>query len=209
MSSSVDVLFGDAKVIQVDQHARSWWELLLGLEQRNQYAITVNGQQRGYVVEQGTLLWDRIKRLILGSHRPLELILSAGNDQPAVTMARPFYWILSNMSVAGADGRAIGSVVKRWSFFRKQYELFHGGRPFAKISSGLFKIWTFPVYDLNGSQIATISKKWGGLLKEYISDADKFGISFESTQLTTAQKAVVFAAALSIDFDYFENNQSR
>lgn len=139
----------------------------------------------------------------------LELILSAGNDQPAVTMARPFYWILSNMSVAGADGRAIGSVVKRWSFFRKQYELFHGGRPFAKISSGLFKIWTFPVYDLNGSQIATISKKWGGLLKEYISDADKFGISFESTQLTTAQKAVVFAAALSIDFDYFENNQSR
>ena len=60
-----------------------------------------------------------------------------------------------------------------------------------------------------GRQIATISKKWGGLLKEYISDADKFGVSFEAQNLTTAQKAVIFGAALAIDFDYFENNQGR
>lgn len=207
--SSIENLFGDARVIQVDQHKRSWWEILFGFEQRNQYAFTVNGQHRGHVVEQGTFLWDRIKRIILGSRRPLQLLVSSANDQPALTMARPFYWILSKMSVTGPDVKAIGTVVKRWSFFRKQYELLEGGRPFARISSGLFKIWTFPVYDMSGAQIATISKKWGGLLKEYISDADKFGISFESTRLTSAQKVVVFAAALSIDFDYFENNQSK
>jgi hypothetical protein len=205
----MDMLFADARVIQIEQHARSWWEILIGLEQRNQYAITVNGRHGGFAVEQGTSFLDRIVRIVLGSHRPLHLIVFTGNDQVTMNAKRPFYWIFSTMTVADGNGRSIGVVQKRWGIVTKKYDLVEGGRSFAKISAGLFKIWTFPVYDLAGKQIATISKKWGGLLKEYITDADRFGISFESTRLTTAQKAVVFAAALSIDFDYFENNQSR
>ena len=202
-------LFEGTSVLQIDQHARSWWEILLDWEQRNQYTISGNGHHRGYAVEQGKTLLDRIKRVFLGSHRPLHLLVFTGNDQVTLSMTRPFYWIFSEMTVSDGSGRVIGMVRKRWGFVTKKYDLLEGGKEFAKISSGIFKIWTFPVFSTSGPQIATISKKWGGLLKEYISDADKFGVSFDSERLTDAQKAVIFAAALSIDFDYFENNNKR
>ena len=199
-------LFEDANVLQIDQHRRSWLEMLFSLEQRNQYAITGNGRHRGFAVEQGTSLIDRLKRILLGSHRPLHILVFDASEKPALSLARPFYWIFSSMTVSDGSGKVVGSVQKRWGLVTKKYELFEGGRSFANISSGILKIWTFPVYNTSGQQIATISKKWGELLKEYISDADKFGVSFDGPQLTTAQKAVIFAAALSIDFDYFENN---
>jgi hypothetical protein len=196
-------------VLQIDQHARSWWELLLNWEQRNQYAISGGGRHRGYAVEQGTTFVDRLKRVFLGSHRPLHIAVFNANNQVMLTLTRPFYWFFSNMTVQDGSGRVVGNIQMRFSFLRKKYDLYESGRHFAKINSGFFKIWTFPVFDPNGRQIATIAKKWGGLLKEYISDADKFGVSFEGQNLTTAQKAVIFGAALAIDFDYFENNQGR
>jgi uncharacterized protein YxjI len=205
----VNQLFDGTNVLQIDQHKRSWLEMLFSLEQRNQYAISGGGRHRGFAVEQGTAFLDRVKRILLGSHRPLHLLVLGANDQPILSMSRPWYWIFSNMTVSDGSGRVIGSVIKRWGFVTKKYELFEGTRSFANISSGIFKIWTFPVFSTSGQQIATISKKWGGLLKEYISDADKFGVSFDSQTLTDAQKAVIFAAALSIDFDYFENNNKR
>ena len=56
-------------------------------------------------------------------------------------------------------------------------------------------------------QTATISKKWGGALREVFSDADTFRIEFGTASWTEEQRAVLLAAAISIDFDFFENNQ--
>lgn len=197
-------------VLMVDQHVRHWWEILLSFEQRNQYAISDSVRQRGSVAEQGGTLTHALKRLFLRSHRPLELHVFANDRQVAMRMRRPFYFFLSNMAVEDESGRLVGRVVKRWRIFSKTYDLFEGERPFARIKSRFWRVWTFPVTDpQTDQQIATISKKWGGVLREYVTDADKFRIEFHSPTLTLQQKAVLFGAALSIDFDYFENNQGK
>ena len=49
-----------------------------------------------------------------------------------------------------------------------------------------------------------ISKKWGGVVEEAISDADTFHVEFPPTW-TNSDKAVFLAAAFSVDLDCFEN----
>ena len=43
---------------------------------------------------------------------------------------------------------------------------------------------------------ATISKKWGGVVREFFTDADTFMIDFGSGEWTDDQRRVIFAAAL-------------
>ena len=54
---------------------------------------------------------------------------------------------------------------------------------------------------------ALISKRWGGGLREIFTDADTFMVDFGNGIWTEEQRQVIFAAAMSIDFDFFENNQ--
>jgi len=209
-STPIHSIINGTNVLTIDQHARQWWELLFNFEQRNQYSISDSMRHRGYVVEQGKTLVDVLIRMFLGSHRPLELLVFGAADQVAMTLSRPFYWVFSTMSVLGEAGVPLGRVEKRWSLLRKTYDLYDGDRLFARISSGFFRIWTFPIFDASsGQELANVSKKWGGLLREYVSDADKFRIEFTSPSLTLPEKTIIFAAALSIDFDYFENNNKR
>lgn len=208
--STLETIVGGTNVLMVDQHVRHWWEILTSFEQRNSYAISDSVRQRGEVEEQGGTFGHAIRRILLSSHRGFVLHVTDNAGTVVMRLRRPFYWILSDMTVEDGSGRGIGRVVKRWHVLKKTYDLYEGGRAFAHIRSGLFRVWTFPVLDAVTRQpVATISKKWGGALREYVTDADKFRIEFHSPVLTTQQKAVIFAAALSIDFDYFENNQSQ
>lgn len=59
----------------------------------------------------------------------------------------------------------------------------------------------------DGVSKAQISKKWGGALREIFTDADTYRVSFENGNWSRFQRRVIFAAAISIDFDFFENNQ--
>jgi hypothetical protein len=211
-NSALGRFFYNAKGFEIEQHARNWWEILFEWEQRNQYMIRDSrGSHRGAVVEQRKGLVAALVRTFFGSHRPLELAVFDGSEQHIVlTLRRPFFWILSHMQVEDEGGSVIGGIEKRLTFVSKKYRLFDPrGVAFAEIKSGLFRIWTFPVFDLSGRQIAVITKQWGGFLKESWTDADRFTLDYSSESLTLEQRAVIFAAALSIDFDYFENNQKR
>ena len=59
--------------------------------------------------------------------------------------------------------------------------------------------------DKGDREIGTISKNWGGLLKEMFTDADRFHVSFGNQ--TWQEKAVIFSAGISIDMDFFDDNQ--
>ena len=208
--SNLQTIVDGTNVLTVDQHVRHWWEILTSFEQRNSYAIADSVRQRGDVEEQGGTIGHAIRRVFLGSHRGFVLHVTDNAGTIAMRLRRPFYWFLSDMTVEDSNGRAIGRVLKRWRIFSKTYDLFEGGRSFAQIRSGFFRIWKFPVLDAQtGQEIAVISKKWSGAIREYVTDADKFRIEFHSPVLTVPQKAVIFAAALSIDYDYFENNQNK
>ncbi|XP_065889206.1 phospholipid scramblase 1-like [Dysidea avara] len=69
-------------------------------------------------------------------------------------------------------------------------------------------ITTPKVMSNDGSQqVDKISKQWSGLVKEYFTDDDNFGIQFPM-DLDVKMKAVMMGACFLIDFMFFERQQN-
>jgi len=197
--------------LSVDQHARHWGEILVGWEQRNEYDIS--GDRTGFLgsmVEQGTGPADVVARLFLGMRRPLGVTVFAGPEHRVILeIERPFYWLNSTLIVRTGADELLGRVTSRIGLLHRLYDLEDEAGVFASIRSPRWRPWTFPIVDGSGAEQAVIRKKWGGFDKEYYTDADDFGVDFGTRTWTQAQRAVIFAAAVSIDYDYFENNAGR
>ena len=184
-------------------------EILVDWEMGNQYVVLDDqGNELGSVVEKKGGFWSFFRRGFLRSHRPLEVAVMDRSGSRVLTLTRSFFFLFSSLDVTGPDGRKVGQVERRFGVLYKKYDLLdETGIAFARVASPRWRLWTFPVEGADGARTATISKKWGGVLREVFSDADTYRVEFGTSTWTETQRALIFAAAISIDFDFFENNQ--
>jgi len=200
-------LLGPASEVYIRQR-KEWVEILVDWETKNQYEILdAEGKELGYVVEKAGGFFSALRRGFLRSHRPLEIGVFDRARVKVLLLTRPFFFFFSSLSVSGGQGESIGRVERRFGVLYKRYDLYDSmDHRFAQISGPRWRLWTFPVMGANGIT-ATISKKWSGVLREVFSDADTFRIDFGAGGWSEEQRVVILAAAISIDFDFFENNQ--
>ena len=187
---------------------KEWVEILVDFETRNQYAVFgARSEEVGTLAEEGGGVLRMITRFLLRSHRPIEAAACDRAGALVLRLSRPFFWFFSELNVADAQGVKLGSVHRRFAILSRRYDLRDGfGRTFARVKSPIWRIWTFFVKADDGRD-ATIGKKWGGVLREVFADADTFGIDFSLASWVPEERAVIFSAAVAIDFDFFENNQ--
>ena len=69
------------------------------------------------------------------------------------------------------------------------------------------QVWTFQIRK-DGVEYGKITKKWSGLMKEGITDADNFGVVFP-VDWEVQWKALFLGAVFLIDFVHFENKGDR
>ena len=191
------------------QQRKEWAEILVNWETANKYAVMDSrGKDLGYIGERGTGLMAILKRLFLRSHRPLDIDVLDRTGTAILKLTREFFFLFSDLFVTTGGGTRLGSIHRRFGILQKRYDLQDNfGHVFATVESPIWKIWTFPILDSSGAERATIRKKWGGALREMFTDADTYQIDFGVHPWTPEQRAVIFAVAISIDFDFFEGNQ--
>jgi uncharacterized protein YxjI len=187
---------------------KEWVEILIDFETRNQYAIRgAGGEELGTLAEEGGGIGRTFSRWLLRSHRPLDAAVCDRAGAVLLRLKRPFFFLFSDLDVSDAQGVKLGSIHRRFGILHRKYDLRDAlGRTFARVRSPLWRIWTFPVRADDGRE-ATIGKKWGGMLREVFADADTFGIDFSRSSWSAEERATIFCAAVSIDLDFFENNQ--
>jgi uncharacterized protein YxjI len=202
------VIVNDSQMVIMQK--REMAEIFLGFETRNRYLIfDQNGSPCGTIEEQSFGVMAFLKRMFLKSHRPFTVLISDASAKPVLKLQRKFFFFFSDLEVSVPNGPKIGSIHRRFGILNKKYDLCDpDGRVFARIRSSVFKIWTFAVRDTNDQELARISKKWSGALKEYFSDSDNFMIEFGNCAWTARQRAVLLSAAVTVDFDFFENNNN-
>ena len=207
MSEKVQQFFKNSPRIFVQQ-VREMLEIFVGIEGKNKYEVLDDsGNKIGFMAESGGGLFKFLSRNFLRSHRPLKIKVWNNAQETVLTMERPFFFFFSDLEIKGSDGRACGHVHRRFAIIHKMYDLVDDrGVVFARVKAPIWRLWTFPILDGRDNPIGEISKSWGGFLKEVFTDSDKFQVSFPP-ELTDSQKAVTFGAAISIDMDFFENNQ--
>lgn len=193
------------------QQTKEWVEIAIDWETVNKYKVlTPEKKEVGYIAERGGGFLFFIKRAFLRSHRPLQVDVFDTAGSVLFHMSRNFFFFFSDLDITDSTGTLLGRVKRRFGILYKKYDLLdQQGRLFATIKSPLWRLWTFPVFNLRGEHKATVSKKWGGALREVFTDADTFMVDYQRYPWQTEQKLVIFAAALSIDFDFFENNQGK
>ncbi len=194
------------------QQVKEWAEIVLNFETANKYKIeNSQGSEIGGIYETGHGFLKVLARLILRSHRPITIEVVDKDSSKILQLHRPFFFIWSNLTIQDTNQKKLGWAKRRFGFLLfKRYDLLdQHGNLFGKICSPFWRIWTFKIACPKTQQeLAIISKKWGGILKETFSDADRFGVTFSSPNLTLEQKATIFSTAITVDFDFFEDNSN-
>lgn len=177
---------------------------LIGFETRNQYELRDQaGQVIGYAIEQGKGLLGALFRMFLGHFRRFDIDILDAERQVRFRAHHPFRWFFQRLEISDAAGKRLGALQQRFAIFSKRFDLLDArDQVVLQMRSGLFRIWTFPLFR-DDTEVARIEKKWGGVLREAFTDADTFLTTFTPAVRST-ERALILAAAIFVDLQYFE-----
>ena len=194
----------DEKELLIEQRVKSL-EVLAPIEQKNHYEILSSfGKNLGTIEEEKQGFKGDLLRNVMTHWRAFKFQIFDTNLKLFLKFERISHHPFSSVKVFGENNNYLGFIKRPFSFLYKKYVLYDSsGRPFSVVRSPLWKLWSFPISNLQGKQIGAIQKKWVGLLQEASTNADNFKIEFPEN-LSFEQKAVVLVASITIDFNHFE-----
>jgi len=197
----------NANVISIRQR-KEWGEILTSFETRNRYDIhDAMGRHLFEAAEEGGSVMTVLTRGFLTSLRPFTMHILSDDGEELFMFKRPFRFYFHEIDICRPNGQVIGRVQRRFSFMRRIYTVMdQNDNEVYTLFGPIFHPWTFNIMD-NGEELGKITKKWSGLVKESISDADNFGIAFPKGS-NVYQKAILLGAVFLIDFVHFESKQN-
>ena len=181
-------------------------EAFVGFETANRYNImTEDGQHLLYAFEES----GAISRQFLGSHRPLSIHVVEDGSRHVFTAQRSFFWFMSHLHIRDDSDKHIGSLQRKMKFLGRRFDLEGpNGQLVAEVRGRLLRPHTFMIHKPGGDEVARVTKKWSGLIREAFTDADTFRLQFHN-DLDQDFRMLVLATAFAIDMDFFENNNKR
>lgn len=190
------------------KQVKEWGEILVGFEGRNRYELRdESGAVIGYAAEQSNGVGSFFGRNLLGPMRRATIRVSDSRGDEIGRLEKPFRWFFQRVDVFDGNER-IGAVERRWSWLHRRFSVENArGEVVMEVISPLFRIWTFELR-FEDQVVGRIQKKWGGVLKEWFTDADIFGVEWQS-HVPPPVRALLLGATFLVDFCCFENNQNR
>ncbi len=181
----------------------------LGFEGRNRYEIySAEKELLGRAEEKNQGMAGMLFRQVAGHWRSFEIEVTDSRNQKILNARHPFRIYFQRLDIEDGQGRTIGEMEKRFSILSKEFVLQDEmGANQIHMSSGFFKVWTFP-FVKNGKEVAHIRKKWSGSFGEIFTDADSFLLEFNDASLSLKERQLLLAASFFIDLLYFENNKA-
>ena len=179
-------------------------EMFTGFETQNRYRVmTPDGEQLLYMYEESGFLG----RQFLKTHRPLELRIVDTEGQMVLWASRRFFWLFSHLHVQDAAGDPLGSLQRQFAVVSRLFTLQdQAGQAIGHVKGSLFKPNTFFV-ERGGVEVAKVTKRWSGALKEAFTRADTFRVEFDTSALDQQFALLVLAVAFAIDLDFFEKGR--
>jgi uncharacterized protein YxjI len=164
------------------------------------------GAQIGIARENTSLLLKLLRLLINKRLLPTRVEVREREDTPVLmTLRRGASLLRAKVTVRDAMDMEIG-------WFKSKLFSLGGGfhvldaqqQPIADVK-GDWKGWNFRFLAPDGSELGSVTKKWGGLGKELLTSADNYVIALaDGRQLSQNIAMLLLAAGLAIDIVYKE-----
>lgn len=193
----------NAEMLVIAQH-KEWAEILTGFEVGNKYSVknsTGSEIMRAFEEKSNWLM----KQFLKGA-RPFTIVLTDTGNNPVLSVKRYFRFIFHEADILDEHGQQLGKIKKRFTFFRRVYEVFDAqDNEIFELFGPILHPWTFKIME-SGKEVGKISKKWSGLMKESFTKADNFGAEFPR-EWDLNKKKIAAGAVFLIDFVHFEYKQ--
>lgn len=164
------------------------------------------GTKLGCAVEEiGTL--KMLLRLIVNKQfLPTTVEIRETDDGPAViSLHRGFSFLRPTVEVRDATGRVIGSFKSKLFTIGGGFYVYDASGNQSAEVKGNWKGFTFQFLASDGRELGTVTKKWGGLIKEMFTSADSYHIQLaDDIPTQSALAALLLAAGLAIDIVFKE-----
>lgn len=171
------------------------------IEITNEYTIYgADGATLGAVVEVGQSSVRKAIRLMTNYDQFLthRLEVRDNNQQVLLQLTRPAKVMKSSVIVQDPQGNEIGRLIQRNVFGKIRFGLEAGGREVGSLNAENWRAWNFALLDVNGTEIARVTKTWEGLLTTMFTTADNYAVNIHY-DLPEPLRSLCVAAALTID----------
>jgi uncharacterized protein YxjI len=166
----------------------------------NEYKVFDKSNNQIGSINQKLTGGQKILRLLLNKAMlPFTLDIVDTNGITLAKIQRGWTFFMSKISIVDDKGNIVGFIKQKFKLFKPTFEIqSEKNEPIGKIT-GDWKAWDFKIFDDKEIQIGTVSKKWGGLLKEAFTTADKYIVNIESNNLSKENRIAIIASAITID----------
>ncbi|KAF5280172.1 hypothetical protein FQR65_LT15035 [Abscondita terminalis] len=195
-------------------------EVFSGFETANKYKVKNSVGQMVFLAREES---GCCARNCCGNLRKFEMRIVDMTSRQAIHLKRPFACqsccfpcCLQKLEVCAPPGVVVGYVEQNWNPLFPSFSIKNSSDDVVLnikgplcTSSCCCSDVKFKVMSANGSvKVGKIYKQWSGVVKEMMTDADNFVITFP-LDLDVRIKAVLLAACFLIDMMYFESSDSK
>jgi uncharacterized protein YxjI len=172
------------------------------IELTNQYALEdADGNSIGWINEQNQSTGRKVLRALTKFDQFLSHELSVTDDAGTcvLTIRKNPSFLKSTVQVLDGTGAAVGTIRQQNALGKVRFGLEGvGGEPLGELRAENWRAWDFHVADLNETEVARVTKKWAGLLREGFTTADNYVFTV-SEAAQGPLRLLCFAAAAAID----------
>ena len=130
---------------------------------------------------------------------PFNVIISTPEGKPILSVKRGFTIFRSDVEVFDENARLIGYFKQQFLSFGGKFEIFDVNQKFLCTLQGKWTGWDFK-FIKDQQELASVSKKWAGLGKEFFTSADNYVLSInEIVPQDSVERQLIFAAVMVID----------
>lgn len=171
------------------------------IELNNEYAISdQHGNQISAVREVGqstakkvVRFFSNVDQFLTHKYQVVDL-----NGQIQMQLTRPAKFVKSKVIVEDGSGNPIGEIVQENVFGKIHFGMMVGGARIGSIDAQNWRAWDFTISDEAGSQVAKITKTFGGVARAMFTTADNYVIQIEP-HLEGPLLMMTLAAAVTVD----------
>lgn len=172
------------------------------VEVTNQYRLQdPDGNDIGVIEEIGQSALRKVLRVLTSVDQYLshKLEVRDHDGRVVLSLVRPAKFLKSRVEVSDGSGAAVGSIVQQNVVGKKRFTLeAPDGSPLGELLGESWVSWDFRIVDPAGAEVARVTKKWSGLLREGFTTADTYIFQAEPG-LAGPLRLLAFAAAVAID----------
>jgi uncharacterized protein YxjI len=172
------------------------------IEMTNEYRILdPEGEEIGAIRQEGQSKAKKLLRLVTSIDQFLTHRLSVFEQDGTklLEIVRPAKIFKSTLQIRDASGADSGAIVQENVVGKKHFALRGpSGEQLGSIDAENWRSWDFAVHDASGAEVARITKKWAGFLREGFTTADHYVLDITGPT-SPALRFVLVASAAAID----------